>query len=219
MKTPLLFALSLLLACGVSANGLERIPWAWEDHNGDGVWNYSSTNDNFQSFNPWGNIPLSADAYEGRSALFLRYLNIDQTDSFAQAFGFATIPTANANSGTEPTYIQEYLDGKDLLTIDALEFYIKGSSGANLSAFSVSIRSPNGHGSRNVLLRDYVQISDAWQRVVVPMADFMPAFNNFDRFQLWNVNEVVFRVDQNNSNVPFEVTLDNISLLRYPEVA
>ena len=51
------------------------------------------------------------------------------------------------------------------------------------------------------------------------MADFMPAFNNFDRFQLWNVNEVVFRVDQNDNNVPFEVTVDNISFLRHPEVA
>ena len=219
MKTSLLFALSLLFAGGLCANGLERIPWAWEDHNGDHVWNYSHTNDNFQSYNPWGNIPLTADAYEGHSALFLRYLNVDQTDNFAQAFGFATIPTANANSGTEPTYDQEYLDGKDLRYIDALEFFIKGSSGANRSALSVSISSPNGHSSRNALLKDYVQISDAWQRVVVPMADFMPAFNNFDRFQLWNVNEVVFRVDQNDNNVPFEVTLDNISFLRYPEVA
>src|SRR5690349_430392 len=98
--------------------------WAAEDANGDGVWNYSVTNWNFQSANQWGNVPLSSDAYEGHSSLYFKYFNqdLDQDGSHTQAFGFALIATSNANNGTEPNSSQEYETGRDLRSYDAVEF-------------------------------------------------------------------------------------------------
>jgi len=49
MKTYSLFTLIVLLSTLTAATAVEQLKWAWEDENGDGAWNYSVTNANFES--------------------------------------------------------------------------------------------------------------------------------------------------------------------------
>ncbi|HLP43132.1 MAG TPA: hypothetical protein VK465_16625 [Fibrobacteria bacterium] len=195
------------------AQSQDILKWAWEDGNSDGVWNYSETNWNFESANSWKNFAVSSNAYQGASALYFKYLNQDwqQNGTYAQGFGFATVPTSNNQLGVEPFTYQEYLSGKDLTSYKTVEFYIKGAVGANQSALTFFLRSFNGHNSQHVALKNLVTINDTWQKVSIPIADLIPPNNTVDRFQLFNVNVVGFYVHQNNNNVPFDFYVDNIS--------
>ncbi|RYZ72339.1 MAG: hypothetical protein EOP09_03335 [Proteobacteria bacterium] len=202
---------SLALSSGFAQ--ADTLKWAWEDDNGDGFWNYSVVNWNFRSANQWNNFSVSSDAYEGRSSLRFEYLNQDRNEGggFVQAFGFALIPTSAAGNGTDPSSGGEYDRGRDLRGYDALEFYIKGTPGANQSAFNIWLRSPDGHGSVQVPINRYVHVTDNWQKVSIPMSEFsgVPAYG----FQLSNVHVVGFYVNQNNNNTPFEFNVDNLSFV------
>lgn len=211
----ILAAAAILLFINSTVSKGDVLKWAWEDANGDGVWNYSVTNWNFAQANHWGNFAVSHNAYEGKTSLYFLYLNEDlaEGDSWTQAFGFVMIPTAASNKGMEPGTYSEYETGKDLRQYAFLEFYIKGSPGANQSAFHVWLRSPNGHGSVQVPLKKHVNISNNWQRVLIPLRDFLPAVSDPNRFQLFNVHSVGFYVNQDNNNVPFDFYVDNVSFV------
>lgn len=213
MKTLLAAA---LLTLSTSALAQSELKWAYEDANNDGVFNYSTVNNNFQSGNSWLNIPMSYDSYQGGKSLLLKYLNQDtnQNGTYIQAFGFAVIPTSYAGVGLEPTSEDEYLAGKDLSSYSSLEFYIKGTAGANQSALHAWLRSPNGHGSVLVPLKNYVSINGDWKKVTIPVSAFQLAQPNPNAFQLNNVNVVGFYVNQSDSNVPFEIKVDNIRFLK-----
>ncbi|SMF30944.1 CIA30 family protein [Pseudobacteriovorax antillogorgiicola] len=212
-----------MLGLGLASNGLatsDVLPWATDDLNYDGVWNYSESNWNFVSWNEWGNLPITHDAYEGSTAIHLQYLNEDLVtdNSYVQAFGFAKITSSREKLGHEPQSYEDYRAGKDLRRYKYLEFYIKGNYGANVSAFSVSLQSPNGHGSTKAKLKDFVSISHHWQKVRIPMSAFIPRVPNPDRFQLHNVYSVNFYVDQNDQNQPFEVIVDSIKFYKAPKM-
>ncbi|MBC7533011.1 MAG: hypothetical protein H7318_15665, partial [Oligoflexus sp.] len=187
-----------------------------EDANNDNTWNYSTVNWNFQSANQWNNVPLTTDAYQGRTALYLKYLNQDlnQNGSSIQAFALSQIPTSYAQNGTEPNSADESNAGHDVTQFTSFEFYIKGTAGANTSALNVWLRSPNGFGSVMVPLKNYVTVNGNWQKVSIPVKAFQFVPANPNGFQLDRVHSVGFYVDQNNGNSPFEIKVDNISFIK-----
>lgn len=213
MKKILVAAALGLFASNAMAD--EVMKWAWEDGNSDGAWNYSESNWNFETFS-WANIPTTGDAYQGSSALSFNYLNrdLDENGSHTQAFAFALIHSGNTAQGSEPNNPSERDAGKDLTQFTHLEFYIKGSEGINQSAAKVYLRSPNGHGSVQVNLRNYVNVNQGWQKVVIPLSDLRPQDSNPNYFQIFNVTAVGFYVDQNNANVPFNFKVDNVSFVK-----
>ncbi len=207
---------SLALLLSSSAFAQTELKWAYEDANNDNVYNYSVLNNNFATTNQWANIPMSTDAYQGTKSLSLKYLNKDTNENgtFIQAFGFAIIPTSYAGIGQEPNSQDEYLAGKDLTSYNTLEFYVKGTDGANRSNLNVWLRSPNGHNSVMIPLKNYVAVNNTWKKVSIPVQSFQFAQPNPNTFQLFNVHAVGFYVNQDNNNVPFEIKVDNIRFLK-----
>ncbi len=207
---------SLALLLSSSAFAQTELKWAFEDANNDNVYNYSVLNNNFETSNQWANIPMSTDAYQGSKSLLLKYLNKDTNENgtFIQAFGFAIIPTSYAGVGLEPNSQDEYLAGKDLTSYNTLEFYVKGTDGANRSNLNVWLRSPNGHNSVMIPLKNYVSVNNTWKKVTIPVNAFQFAQPNPNTFQLFNVHAVGFYVNQDSNNVPFEIKVDNIRFLK-----
>ena len=105
---------------------------------------------------------MSTDAWEGSSCLYVHFLNQDYDHEGTQirAFGFVKIPASYHNNGLEPENLSEFESGKDLRSFDAIELYAKGTIGANASVLNISIQSPNGHSSRSVPLKDWIEVSD-----------------------------------------------------------
>lgn len=211
-----IFAAACLSLFSTHALAQSELKWAHEDANGDNVFNYSVLNNNFESGNQWANIPMSTDRYEGQKSLYLNYLNKDTNENgtYIQAFGFALIPTSYQGVGLEPNSQDEYFAGKDLTSYSHLEFYIKGTAGANQSALHAWLRSPNGHGSVMLPLKNYVTIDGNWKKVSIPVSAFQFAQPNPNAFQLFNVHAVGFYVTQNNANVPFQIKVDAIRFLK-----
>ncbi|RYZ59346.1 MAG: hypothetical protein EOP07_04250 [Proteobacteria bacterium] len=214
MKNLLAAAAFALIAS--SAHAQETLKWAWEDANNDNVWNYSVVNWNFQSANQWNNFAVSRDAYQGATSLAFSYLNQDlnENGSHVQAFGYALIPTSYAANGTEPNSMDEYNAGRDLSSYSSLEFYIKGSDGANRSDLNVWLRSPNGFGSVQVPLKNYVSVNRNWQKVSIPLNAFKFPAGNPNGFSINSIHAAGFYVNQNNANVPFEFKVDNLSFVK-----
>lgn len=205
-----------VLTLSTNALAQNELKWAHEDANNDNVSNYSVVNNNFESGNQWANVPMTTDKYEGQKALYLNYLNRDTNENgtYIQAFGFAMIGTSYAGVGLEPNSQDEYLAGKDLTSYNNLEFYIKGTAGANVSALHAWLRSPNGHGSVMVPLKNYVTVDGQWKKVTIPVSAFQLAQPNPNAFQLNNVHAVGFYVNQSNANVPFNIKVDSIRFLK-----
>ncbi len=216
MNNKLIVGILLICMNSLIAQTDDLLKWAWEDQNADGVWNYSVTNWNFVSANEWDNFGMSTDAYAGETSMRFEYLNedIDNGSSYTQAYGFATIPTAYGNTGFEPTHWDEYVAGKNLTEYTYIEFYIKGDIRANQAALEINMNSNNGHNSKAINLIEYVTINNEWQKVRIPVEEFIPDYNTVDRFQLFNVHTVNFHVDQYDYNVPFVIYVDNMSFVK-----
>lgn len=211
MKKQTLLIITTLLLTGAAlfAQAPSLLKWAFDDSNGDSVWNWSETNHHFESGNEYGDIPLSySEVYEGTSSFRFSYINeSSQYPGNGAQTAYGLISTGYANPGVEPQSDEEKVSSKDLSPYNYLNFYVKGDKN---SVIYLTLKSPNAHNSLMVNAADYMgELNNTnWQLVSIPMK----AFGNPNTvYSIYDVHAVMFWVPQYASYEDFTFYVDNIS--------
>lgn len=205
-KNKLIFTLgALLLTTMLYSQSI--LKWAYEDGNGDGVWNWSYTSDSFASTNQWGDIPLSSEEmFEGETSLKFHYISNNPESPRAEAH----VTTGYGDNGVEARDEAEKYASKDLSAYRYLLFYIKGDAH---SVVKVSLQDPNGHSATNELLvSDFGRITPYdWHLIRIPLHKFSYQ-HDFTSYSVYSVN---FVVPPGETTEDFTFYIDNLGFQEF----